>query len=163
MKTDVIKNISNILSSKDIDSFNKVQILLNQKEELEKLNSKLKEEIVAYKAENLIAKSKQYKKYNFIVESFDSVDLKNIIALSSYLNKRDDFIQIYGSSNEDKSSFLVSISKNININLKDIFKEISAKYPIRGGGSTDTIQGGSSIDNLENILNEFITKIKEKI
>ena len=46
-----IKNISLLLTSKDTNIFDKVQILYNQKEELEKENAKLKQELLKIKAE----------------------------------------------------------------------------------------------------------------
>lgn len=41
-----IKNISSLLASKEIDVYDKVKVLYNEKEELEKENAKLKEELL---------------------------------------------------------------------------------------------------------------------
>ncbi len=160
-KNRAIKDIGLLLSSKDLDVFEKVQILYSQKEELEKKNRSLREELLRYKAEELLRNSIKIGNIPFISKIFDDVDLKEINGISSYLNNISNSVQIYGSKYEDKGQFLISISKNLNINLKDIFKEISEEFDIKGGGSPQTVQGGCSLEDLEKLLNRAFEKIKK--
>lgn len=162
-KNRAIKDISLLLSSKDLDIFEKVQTLYNQKEELEKKNRILREELLRYKAEELLRNSIKIGNIPFISKLFDDIDLKELNGISSYLNNISNSVQIYGSKYEDKGQFLISIPKNININLKDIFKEISEEFEIKGGGSPQTVQGGCSLEDLDKLLNRFLEKIKDLI
>lgn len=162
-KNRAIKDISLLLSSKDLDIFEKVQTLYNQKEELEKKNRILREELLRYKAEELLRNSIKIGNIPFISKLFDDIDLKELNGISSYLNNISNSVQIYGSKYEDKGQFLISIPKNININLKDILKEISEEFEIKGGGSPQTVQGGCSLEDLDKLLNRFLEKIKDLI
>ncbi|WP_313756342.1 DHHA1 domain-containing protein [Tissierella sp.] len=161
-KSKMIKDISLLLSSKDTDVLEKVKILYNQKEDLEKSNRNLQEELLRYKGEDLLKNAIKIDGISFVTKIFDDRDLKTINKISVHLNNIEKSIQIYGSKYENKGQFLISVSKDLNINLKDIFKEVSEEFEIKGGGSPQTIQGGCSLDDLDNLLNIFFENIKSK-
>ena len=82
--------------------------------------------------------------------------------MSSYLiNNIDDLILILGIENAEKSQFILSRSNNLKINISNIFKKISKKLGVKGGGSIQTIQGDCSNTDLDLFINdtyEYITK-----
>ncbi|TCU71700.1 alanyl-tRNA synthetase [Tissierella praeacuta] len=162
-KSKMIKDISLLLSSKDTDVLEKVKILYNQKEDLEKNNRNIQEELLRYKGEDLLKNAIKIDGISFVTKIFDDRDLKTINKISVHLNNIEKSIQIYGSKYENKGQFLISMSKDLNINLKDIFKEVSEEFEIKGGGSPQTIQGGCSLDDLDSLLNIFFENIKNKI
>lgn len=162
-KNNYIKNIALLLSAKDTDVYDKVSLLYTQKEELEKENRSLKEEIYRYKGEELLKDSIIINKLPFIIKVFEDVNLKEISAISSHLNSSKTLVQIYGSKSDGKGQFLVSISKTIDINLQDIFKGISRELEIRGGGSNNTIQGSCAISDLEILMDIFSEEIKSAL
>ncbi|WP_333637822.1 alanyl-tRNA editing protein [Tissierella praeacuta] len=162
-KSKMIKDISLLLSSKDTDVLEKVKILYNQKEDLEKNNRSIQEELLRYKGEDLLKNAIKIDGISFVTKIFDDRDLKTINKISVHLNNIEKSIQIYGSKYENKGQFLISVSKDLNINLKDIFKEVSEEFEIKGGGSPQTIQGGCSLDDLDSLLNIFFENIKNKI
>ncbi|SHE28288.1 alanyl-tRNA synthetase [Tissierella praeacuta DSM 18095] len=162
-KSKMIKDISLLLSSKDTDVLEKVKILYNQKEDLEKNNRNIQEELLRYKGEDLLKNAIKIDGISFVTKIFDDRDLKTINKISVHLNNIEKSIQIYGSKYENKGQFLISVSKDLNINLKDIFKEVSEEFEIKGGGSPQTIQGGCSLDDLDSLLNIFFENIKNKI
>lgn len=159
-KSKSIKDIGILLSSKDIDVYDKVKILYDQKESLEKNNRDLREELLNYKTEELLKDSISINETTFIHKIFDDISLKEINAMSTYLNNSYDLIQIYGTIYENTGQFVVNASKDYNINLKDIFKEISEEFEIKGGGSPNTVQGACISEKLEALLNRFFEKIK---
>ncbi|WP_333657038.1 alanyl-tRNA editing protein [Tissierella praeacuta] len=162
-KSKMIKDISLLLSSKDTDVLEKVKILYNQKEDLEKNNRNIQEELLRYKGEDLLKNAIKIDGISFVTKIFDDRDLKTINKISVHLNNIEKSIQIYGSKYENKGQFLISVSKDLNINLKDILKEVSEEFEIKGGGSPQTIQGGCSLDDLDSLLNIFFENIKNKI
>lgn len=160
-KNKAIRDIGLLLSSKDTDVFHKVQLLFHQKEELEKKNKDLKEELLKYKGEELLMNSVKINGTSFVAKIFDDIDLKEINAISNYLvNSKSNLVQIYGSSYENKGQFLVSITKDLKINLKEVFKEVSNEFEIKGGGSPHIIQGGCSLKDLDKLLNRFLEIMK---
>ena len=159
-KNKMINDIGLLLSSKDLDVLEKIKILYTQKEELEKSNKSLREELYIYKGEDLLRHSITINNTSFISKVFDNMDLKEINFISNYLNNSNTIVQLYGSTYENKGQFLISVSKDLDINLKNILKEVSEEFDIKGGGSPQTVQGGCSIENLEKLLNSFFLKIK---
>lgn len=159
-KSKFIKDIGILLSSKDTDVYDKVKVLYNQKESLEKDNRNLREELLKYKTEELLKDSITIEKTPFICKIFDDKELKEINAMAIYLNNTYNLVQVYGSTYENIGQFLVSITEDYNINLKNIFKEVSEEFDIKGGGSPTIIQGKCAIEDLDKLLDLFLEKIK---
>jgi alanyl-tRNA synthetase len=162
-KNKYIKEIGALLSSKDTDVLNKVKTLFSQKEEFEKENRSLREELNKYKGEELLKNADKIKTIPFVYKIFDDMTLKEINSISIYLNNNYDLIQIYGSRYENIGQFFVNISKKFDINLKNIFKEIYGEFDIKGGGSNETVQGKCSAEDLEALLKRFFEKIRREI
>lgn len=162
-KNNSIRDISLLLSSKDRDVYEKVKILYNQKEELEKENRNLREDLYRYKAEDLLNNSLKINNIYFVSKIFDNMNSKEMSSIASYLNNATSVIQIFGVKFDDMAQFIVSRSKNINIDLKDMFKGVSEKFDIKGGGSPNRVQGSCSILDLEDLLNMFSNKIRNSL
>lgn len=162
-KNKAVNDISLLLSSKDKDIYNKVKTLLDQKIALEKENRSLKEEIVKYKGKELLRSAFKVKNKPFISKIFTDKDLKEINAISAFLNNVSSSIHILGSNKDNKGQFLVSVPKDIDINLKDILKEVSNEFDLKGGGNANTVQGGCKIGDLEEVLKKFYEMIKEEL
>lgn len=161
-KNTCINNISALLSSKDTDTYNKVKILFDHTEELEKENRNLQEELLKYKAKELLNDCMTLNNIQIIKKKFQNTNIKEVSFMSSYLiNNIDDLILILGVENTEKSQFILSRSNNLKINISNIFKEISKKLGVKGGGSIQTVQGGCSNTDLDLFINnayEYITK-----
>lgn len=159
-KNKSINDISLLLSSKDKDSFEKVQLLYDQKTELEKENRKIKEDLNRYKAKEIFESAFKIKDISFVSRLFEDKDLKEIVQIASYLSKKDNLVQIYGLKNSNTGQFLINISENIDINLKDILKKLPSEFNVKGGGTKDNIQGKVPLDKLEEIMTIFFEEIK---
>lgn len=162
-KNNCIRDISLLLSSKDQDAYEKVKILYDQKEKLEKENRRLKEELYEYHAESLLNNALKINNVAFVVRIFRDMDLKEISTLASHLNSSKGVVQIFGTELKDMGQFIVSRSKDVDVDLKDIFELISKEYDIKGGGSPLRVQGSCPIGNLKKILNRFSEKIKNNL
>ena len=163
-KNTCINNISTLLSSKDTDTYNKVKILFDHTEELEKENRDLQEELLKYKAKELLNDSTTFNSIQIIKHKFQNTNIKEISFMSSYLiNNIDDLILILGIENAEKSQFILSRSNNLKINISNIFKEISKKLGVKGGGSIQTVQGGCSNTDLDLFINDAYEYIIKEI
>ncbi len=152
-KNKYINNIANLLSSKDLDVENKVRKLYYEKEKIEKDNRLLQKELLKYKAKELFEKSENYNGINIIKKLFVDLNFKDINFLSSLLTASNNNIVLLASKNQDKGQFILNRSPNLYINLKEIFKEVSKNVQIKGGGNSQTIQGGCSTEDLNKVLN----------
>lgn len=164
-KHNYIKEIGLLLSSKDKDILNNVNKIYSQREELEKENRNLREKLYHIKANEYLSNSKSINGVKYIMIEPENMNFKEISFISTYLNNNNEkLVQIYGLYNDLGGQFFVSRSADLNINLKEILKEITNEYQIKGGGSPNTVQGGSSSDDLEHIIEMFYNKIsKNKI
>lgn len=161
-KHDYIKEIGLLLSSKDKDILFKVTKLFEAKEELEKDNRKIKASLYQYISQDFLSQSQLINGINYIMVDAEDMNFKDISYISTYLNNNSEkLIQIYGFSNDFEGQFFVSRSKDLDINLKVILEEIAKEYEIKGGGSPNTIQGGSSAEDLKSIIQMFFEKLKQ--
>lgn len=164
-KHNFIKEIGLLLSSKDKDILNNVNKIYSQKEELEKENRNLRENLYQLKANEYLSESKSINNINYIMREPENMNFKDISYISTYLNNNNEkLVQIYGLYTDLGGQFFVSRSADLNVNLKEILVDISKEYEIKGGGSPNTVQGGSSSDDLEAIIKMFYNNIsKNKI
>ena len=158
-KNNHIKNIANLLSSKDKDTQDKVFKLYNQKEELEKENRTLKEELCMYKGNKLLDNAKNVYGINFIYSKFEDFDFNEVNNIASYLMDLNKNIILFGLCNNEYSQFLIGRSSEIDINMKNIFKNISENLDIKGGGNNQVVQGKCETDNLDLVLKSFYENI----
>jgi len=156
-----IGNISTFLSSKNIDVFEKVKKLYSQKESLEKENRVLKEELLEFKTRDLLDKSLLIDDKKYIIKIFNDIDFQELGIIASNLKEVNDVICLLGVKVNGKGQFLICRSKNININMMDIFKRIS-NNDIKGGGNSEKVQGGCNIDEVESVLNNAFKCIKNR-
>lgn len=162
-KSNYIRDISSMLSSKDKDVKYKVEKLYKEKERLEKENRSLREWVYKYEAKSLLDESKTYDEIYIIVKKFSDKNLKDIQNIASFLNSYENTISLLAVVNEEKSQFIISRSNNIDINLKNIMSKVSEDTEIKGGGSPNSVQGSCSNNNLDKILNRFYDEIVEDL
>lgn len=158
-KNNYIKSIANLLSSKDKDVQDKIFKLYNQKEKLEKENRTLKEELCMYKGNKLLDNAKNVHGINFIYSNFEDFEFNEVNNIASYLMGLNKNIIILGLYNKEYSQFLIGRSSEIDINMKNIFKNISENLDIKGGGNNQVVQGKCETDNLDLVLKSFYENI----
>lgn len=154
-KSDYIKDISNLLSCKDKDVKDRVEKLYIQKEELEKNNRALKEEVSKYEAKKLLRESKSIKGINLISKKFYNRDLKDLHHLSQCLISNENVVSILGVENNESCQFVINRSKDLNLNIKNMLDEISKNINIKGGGTSQTVQGKCEKENIDDFINNF--------
>ncbi len=158
-----IKEIGSLLSSKDKDILNKVNKLYHDKEDLEKENRVLRDNLLKLKGDSFLKDANIKNNIKFIYKELENMDIKELSYIANYLQNSDKLIQIYGLKINDKSQFYVSGSRDININLQEILKKISSQYNIKGGGNPNTVQGNSMTSDLKNIMENFANYIIKEI
>lgn len=162
-KSKSIKDISNLLSSKDKDVYDRVEKLYHAKESLDKENRLLREKLYKYIAADLIRKSETVKGINLIFNKSMDMEFKELQNMLPYINLIENTIVIFGIRGKDAGQFIISRSQNIEVNMKKILEEISRDIEIRGGGSPQTVQGRCPMGMLDKTLKFFYDKIVENL
>lgn len=162
-KNTYVRELSVLLSSKEKDVLSSVKRLYDAKEELDKENRDLRESIYQLKGETFLKDVKYSNGIGFIYKTLEDMDFKELNLIANYLNTKEYLIQVYGLYNGKKTQLYVSKTKDIDIDLSEIFKNLTEKYEIKGGGNSNTIQGGVKTDELETIMKDFTNIIIKKL
>lgn len=158
-KSNYIRDISNLLSSKDKDVKEKVEKLYMDRERLIKENRILKDTNSKYKARELLEDAISINGVRIIFNKLQDMELAELKDIVKYLNCTNNIVAILGTENKNSGQFIVTRSNNLNINIKNIFSNLSKKINIKGGGDLQTVQGGCNKEELDNILNNFQDQI----
>lgn len=157
-----IREISNLLSCKDKYVYDRVENLYEHREKLKKENRSLREKLCKYQAQELLQKSKTIDGVNIILDILTDMKFEDVENITRHLNSIENNIILLGLDNDKSSQFIISRSSNINIDLKDILSRISKVSKVKGGGNSQTIQGGCK-DNLAEILKAFYEEILNRL
>ncbi len=161
LKYDLVNEIGLSLSSGSSDLLEKFLKLKEDREVLQRENKSLRDELISIKGNILLDKKKNINNINYILEDLADIDKKDLYLISSYLNKETDLIQIYKLKDENQAMFLISRSNNLNIDLKELFQQISKKIIVNGGGSKDKIQGTTSPTIINKVIEMFYKEIQD--
>jgi len=148
-----VRSISNLLSSSDDDIATKVEKLFRDKSDLEREVRSAREELISTRGSLLVEGSENLDGIRIIKKMYDNYDFKALSQLGSHVsNNYEMVIQIYGISNDGLGQFIISKSKDINLDLGNVYKKLSTEFKLKGGGNPNTVQGSVPTDSLEKLL-----------
>ncbi len=159
-----INNISTLLSSKDIDTYNAVKKLYDDYKLLEKDLSDIKTELIKYQVNDLISESYMKNNVKIVHKILYDFDLKMAkYAMSHILAYSNTVCILCIVENHNKCHVLMGRSEDLNINMKEIFDSVINIINGKGGGSPELVQGGGT--NTANIplLIEKSLKLLDKM
>ncbi|HZH92937.1 MAG TPA: DHHA1 domain-containing protein [Tissierellaceae bacterium] len=157
-----VRSISNLLSSSDDNIEAKVEKFLMDKINLEKEVRSGREELISARSSVLVEGSEKIGDMSLISKMYDNFDFKALSHLGSHIsNNYERVVQIYGISNDGLGQFIISKSKDISIDLGNVYKQLAGEFKLKGGGNTNTVQGSVPTVNLDSLLQrarEIITQ-----
>ena len=157
-----VRSISNLLSSSDDNIEAKVEKILMDKINLEKEVRSGREELISARSSVLVEGSENIGDVSLISKVYDNFDFKALSHLGSHIsNNYERVVQIYGISNDGLGQFIISKSKDISIDLGNVYKQLAGEFKLKGGGNTNTVQGSVPTVNLDSLLQrarEIITQ-----
>jgi len=119
---------------------------------LTRLNKQLKSELNQYKAAQYYDKALALGGVKIIREVFENGDLNDIKFLASSITSNEKVVVLFGNRSQ-KAQLLFSCSKDVDINMSQLLKEVLPLVDGTGGGSPTSAQGGgSSVSNIEQAL-----------
>ena len=99
----------------------------------------------------------------FIYKILYDEKIETVINIANELSKYGDLIQIYGLPIGDSAKIIVTRSKDINIDLKEIFEKIKGNIDLVGGGNMYSIEVNIPIELLNPIMESFLMSIKKRL
>lgn len=163
-KNDYLNEISNLLSVKDIDSLEGVKRIYDENKQLIKDIRNLKNNMMQYEIKELINNSIKNNDVKIVVNIFDDKSFKDVQYVSKEITNNLTSIVIFGVIENDKCKLLLSRSDDIDINMKEIFKDVIGIINGQGGGNSKMVQGGGNrIDKLERCIKTSLKLIESQI
>lgn len=163
-KNIIVSNISNMLSIKDTDAYEGVLRLYDENKDLGKENGRLREELLKYKALDIYKESFDYKDYKIIAKIFEEEDFKDVKYIGSQAIVGDKTIVFFGVKERDKVQILIGKSKDVPVDMKDLFNSIIPIIDGKGGGSPYLLQGGGPrVDKLEECLETGLNMLRDTL
>ncbi len=159
-----VRSIAGMFSSADDGIEQKVQKLIQDKSLLEKESRDVKSEIIEMRSTHLMAGSSKFKDISIIKKLYDHYNFKELSQLGSYIsNENARVIQIYGISNEGLGQFMINKSRDIDLDLGNLYKALSSEFNLKGGGNPNTVQGSVPTDSLSALLDRCVELLMDKL
>lgn len=154
------KAIGSSLSSGDSQIVERVDTLFNERNTLLKENRDLKEKLLIYEGDDLLKNANILGDSRIISKIFTNLDFKELSYLSSWMiGNNEKLVEIFGIDGSSISQFLISKSKDIDLDLKYIYDEIASVFQVKGGGNSNTVQGSVSTDDLPQLLEKSMSLV----
>lgn len=120
-------------------------------EAIDKLNLELKDSLNKYNLLNneyLNLLSVKYTESNeeLLVDTFDDFDLKSLSKLVSIIVNKSKKKVFFINISNDKMHLIISHHKEVEMKANEIFKELSNKYNLKGGGNIFMAQGSGDLN-----------------
>ena len=140
-KSEILTNLANSFTTTENEVVDKVnKIVENNKQLLKQLDlykiELLKIEIIKLTEEAII--DNQYK---IIKKTFKDRDINEVRVIAQKIIEYDDYIILFGNVS-NSSNIIFARSKNVSINMQQLFSSISGMIEAKGGGKPDFIQAG---------------------
>ncbi|SET42155.1 alanyl-tRNA synthetase [Natronincola peptidivorans] len=158
-KNQQVNDIASLLSVKDREVFEAVSRINQENRELTKSIRSFKKAVMDYQVKELYMEAKQIKDYSLIIKMFEGEDFKDIKFIASSLSQYPNTICLLATKT-DKAQVVFSCSKDVPVNMNQLFKEVISLIDGKGGGNATSAQGGGSdINNLEGLLQAAEKKV----
>lgn len=163
-KFNSIKEISSAMSTSDSQVVERFLSIYSERNSLSKEVRELKESLLSIEGENLIRDARPHGEHRIIYKVFSSMDFKELSYMGGWLtNTYDSLVLLFGIEGSSISQFMVSKSKNVELELNDIYKELSSSRQIKGGGNSNTIQGSVASNQLQVLLEDCLGLVMEAL
>ena len=182
-KLESFKNLNKKFENKKDEVENKIEYQQKNKIDVKKINDEEKEDKeiknklnqnksinssekppIFYEAvESFKRFSTEVSGINYIYKVLEDVNLKELREISSYILKEDNFIQIYGLKNGNRSKIIILRSMNLYFDLKKIFEKLKNHFEFTGTGNMYTLDLECKEKDITRIMESFLIEIKREV
>lgn len=162
-KNEQIKQIALHLSCKDSQSLENFERLSAEAKELRKKVGYLKEQVQRYEADEYYTNSQEVKGVHLVTQIFTDREMKEAKRLANKIISKEKVIVLFAIKSE-KAQVSFSCSKDLQVNMNDLLKEVIGLIDGSGGGTAQSAQGGgTNLSNLESLLQAAEMILKKRL
>jgi len=162
LKNKISNELVSLLSVRDSELAEQVIKILETQKEKQKLINYLTEKLMEFEAEKLVQGAEKFKDVNFVSISFEDKNVDELKILAKKLIQYPKVVSIIGSK-FGGANFVIARSLDVEIDLREILKEILNETGGRGGGKVDFVQFGGQIEKFNDFFKVSIEKLKTKL
>lgn len=159
-KNNCINSLTTTLSAREEEILEKVHKLLDENKEIKKELNRMRDNILQYEAEKLVAESVNLKNFKLVTKIFNDRDMKELRALSQIITKEKGIICILCST-MGCGNIVISRSDDVDIDINSFFKEILDVIEGSGGGNQKTCQGSGKVEKVGLALDKAVNLISK--
>lgn len=168
IKTELIKEGSQILKASEKEFINKLNNVVSELKEKEKEIAELKQKLVSSSEDDIQSSAIEVKGVKLIKAILNDIDANSLRELAEKLrNKNDNSLVVLASITEDKVNFVAMASKEAvlkGVHCGKIIKEIASIAGGGGGGRPDMAQAGGKLpEKAQEALNKIQTILETLI
>ena len=117
-----------------------------------------------YEIKEIISSSKDYGSVKIISNIYNDRNFKDIRYMTAKIIENPSFVAVMAVIEQDKCQIILSRSKDINIDMKNIFNNVIGIIEGQGGGNPQMTQGGgTNVDNLNKCISTSLSLIKKEL
>ncbi|CUU01916.1 alanyl-tRNA synthetase [Candidatus Thermokryptus mobilis] len=161
-KNKISNELVSILSVPEVELPAQVNKILDLQKEKQKLINSLTERIIDFEAEKLLQSSEKINGINFVIAKFENRSVNELKIFARKFLNLPNTVSILGSKT-DGANVIMTRSPEVEIDLREILKEVLSVTEGRGGGKADFVQCGGSAENFEKMFDISVEKLKTKI
>lgn len=163
-KSLLLDNIKSILFLDSEDKIlSEIKSLKSNGETLKKENKKMEEELNLDGVKEYKNSATTVEGIHYIYKIERNVNFKELKFICHHIMNDLNYIQVYGIPNGPTSQVLVARSKNLNVDLKDIYNNMLNKFTMTGTGNMMTVQANVNSVQLPGVMENFLVEIKKRL
>jgi len=161
-KNDILSGLANLFTTTETEVTDKVKKIVESNKLFSKQLDFYRTEFLKFEIVKLADEAIIDNQYRIIKKTFKDRDINEIRIIAQKLIEYDNYIILFGNLGSS-SNILFARSKNVSINMQQLFNSISGMIEAKGGGKPDFIQAGLKNQNkLEEALNFVMRLIDTK-
>lgn len=163
-KNNYINDISNLLSVKDTNVFEGISRIYEENKSQAKEIRDLKINLMESEIQELINNSIDNNGIKFVSNIYNDRSFKDVRYMTSKITESKSCIALMGVDEKDKCQIVLARSKDLDLDMKDIFSNVIGIIQGQGGGNSQMAQGGGSdVEKLGKCISTSLALIKSEL
>jgi len=164
-KNELIKNISNKLTIKDIELGEAVERMLEERKETRKELREIKEKLLEYEAKRLIDESSlRDNRIKMISKVFEEESFQEVREMVQKIINLDESVVVLFGVKKEGAKILFACSRALKYDMNGLTREAAKFIEGHGGGAPNFAQaGGKKVEGIDNALNFALEHFQEFI
>ncbi len=162
VKNKISNELVALLSTRELEISEQVAKILEAQKEKQRLINYLNERLTEFEAEKFIQSGEKVGDVKFVKLQFEDRDTDSLKLLARKLIQHPKVVSFLASK-FGGANFVLARSADIDLDLREILKEISSAVEVKGGGKVDFIQFGGQIEKFDDIFKISVEKLKIKL